>query len=128
MTKKKILIVDDKPDILRLAVLRLKNLGYDIVTAVDGSKAYDIIQNEELDLILLDLIMPLMYGTEICKRVKNDENLKHIPIILFTAHSDIMTAEKAKNFGADGYITKPFEPEELVIKIEEFLAQGAPAD
>ena len=125
MDKKKILIVDDEPDILRLTSLRLRKLGYDVLTAVDGKEALDAIRNENPDLVLLDLLIPFMNGAEVCEQVKNDKTLKHIPIILFTAHSDTMTAEKAKKLGAEDYIIKPFDPEELTDKVEEILAQGA---
>lgn len=114
MDKKTILIVDDEPDILRLTSLRLKKLGFDVITAVDGKQALDVIRNEKPDLVLLDLALPLLNGDEVCKRIKKDEKVKHIPIILFTAHSDTMTAEKAKEFGADDYIIKPFDPDELI--------------
>jgi CheY-like chemotaxis protein len=77
-------------------------------------------------LVLLDLVMPFMNGAEVCERIKNDKTLKHIPIILFTASgSGAMTAEKIKKVGADDYIVKPFEPEELAGKVEEILAQRA---
>jgi DNA-binding response OmpR family regulator len=125
MAKKKILIVDDEPDILRLASLRLKKLGYDVIMAIDGKKALDVIRSEKPDLVLLDLLLPVMNGTDVCKKTKNDEKLKHIPIVLFTAHSDSMTAERAGKFGADDYVVKPLAPEELVDKIEDVLAQGA---
>jgi len=125
MDKKKILIVDDEPDILRLISLRLRKLGYDVLTAVDGKEALDAIRNENPDLVLLDLLIPFMNGAEVCEQVKNDKTLKHIPIILFTAHSDTMTAEKTKKLGAEDYIVKPFVLEELTDKVEEILAQGA---
>ncbi len=125
MAKKKILIVDDEPDILRLASLRLKKLGYNVIMAIDGKEALDAIRSEKPDLVLLDLILPVMNGADVCKKTKNDEKLKHIPIILFTAHSDSMTAEKTKEFGADDYIIKPFDPEELMNKIERILMEGA---
>jgi len=125
MDKKKILIVDDEPDILRLISLRLRKLGYDVLTAVDGKEALDAIRNENPDLVLLDLLIPFMNGAEVCEQIKNDKTLKHIPIILFTAHSDTMTAEKAKKLGAEDYIVKPFVLEELTDKVEEILAQGA---
>ena len=125
MDKKKILIVDDEPDILRLTSLRLRKLGYDVLTAADGKEALEIITNEKPDLVLLDLLMPFMDGAEVCKRVKNDKKLRHIPIILFTAHSDTTIPEKTKKLGAEDYIVKPFDPEELTYKVEEILAQGA---
>ena len=125
MTKKKILFVDDEPDILMLASIRLKKLGYDVVMAVNGKEALDAIRSEKPDLVLLDLILPVMNGADVCKKIKYDEKLKHIPIILFTCHCDLMTAGKAKKIGADDYIIKPFDPKELRDKIENILAQGA---
>ena len=123
MDKKKILIVDDEPDILRLTSLRLKKLGYDVLTAISGKEALDIMRDEKPDLVLLDLILPVVTGADVCKKTKNDEKLKHIAIILFTAHSDTMTSEKAKEFGADDYIIKPFDPDELIAKINNALTE-----
>jgi OmpR family response regulator RpaB len=126
MDKKKILVVDDEPGILKVTSIRLEKLGYNVLTAVDGKEALDTIRSENPDLVLLDLVMPFMNGAEVCEQIKNDEKLKHIPIILFTASgSGAMTAEKIKKIGADDYIVKPFEPEELAGKVEEILAQRA---
>ena len=123
MDRKVILIVDDEPDILRLASLRLKKLGFDVITAVDGREAVRIVKSKKPDLILLDLALPLLSGDEVCRKLKNDEKLKHIPIILFTASSSTMTAEKAKRFGADDYTIKPFDPDELIAKINNALME-----
>jgi two-component system, OmpR family, alkaline phosphatase synthesis response regulator PhoP len=124
MNEKKILIVDDEPDVLKLTSLRLEKLGFKVLTAANGKDALDTIRKEKPDLAMLDLIMPIMYGSEICKLVKSDENLKHIPIILFTAYSEIMTDEKAKSIGADSYIAKPFDARELFNKVEQLLTAG----
>lgn len=123
MDKKTILIVHDEPDILRLTSLRLKKLGFDVITAVDGREAVHVVKSKKPDLILLDLALPLLSGDEVCKKIKNNEKLKHIPIILFTASSNTMTAEKAKRFGADDYIVKPFDPDELSAKIDNALTE-----
>jgi CheY-like chemotaxis protein len=126
MDKKKILVVDDEPGILKVTSLRLEKLGYNVLTAVDGKEALDTIRSENPDLVLLDLVMPFMNGAEVCEQIKNDTALKHIPVILFTASgSCAMTAEKVKKVGADDYIVKPFEPEELGGKVEGILARGA---
>ncbi len=122
MDKKRILIVDDSPDTLTLTSLTLKKFGYDTLTARNGREAFEIIQKEKPDLVLLDLIIPIVYGNGLCKRIKSDEELKHIPIILFTAYSDVITIEKAKEFGADDYIVKPFTTEELLEKVDKALA------
>jgi len=115
---KRILIVDDEPDVLKLAAFRLKKWGYEIITAIDGQMGLDMIRSEKPDLVLLDLRLPNMDGTDVCRQVKNDEALKHIPIILFTATADIAVAETAKEVKADDYIVKPFEPEQLLEKIK----------
>jgi OmpR family response regulator RpaB len=126
MDKKKILVVDDEPGILKVTSIRLKKLGYNVLTAVGGKEALDTMRRENPDLVLLDLVMPFMNGAEVCEQIKNDKTLKHIPIILFTASgSGAMTAEKIKTVGADDYIVKPFEPEELTDKVEEILDRGA---
>jgi CheY-like chemotaxis protein len=126
MDRKTILVVDDEPDILRVTSIRLKKLGYNVLTAVDGKQGLDTMRREKPDLVLLDLVMPSMDGAEVCEQLKNDKVLKHVPIILFTAGgSPAMTDEKVKQFGADDYIVKPFEPEEFTGKVEKILAQGA---
>ena len=126
MDKKKILVVDDEPDVLRVTSIRLKKLGYNVLTAAGGKESLDTMRSENPDLVLLDLVMPFMNGAEVCEQIKNDKTLKHIPIILFTASGNgAMTAEQIKKIGADDYIIKPFEPEELMGKLEEILAQGA---
>jgi CheY-like chemotaxis protein len=126
MDKKKILVIDDEPDILKVTSIRLKKLGYNVLTAVNGKQGLDTIRREKPDLVLLDLVMPSMNGAEVCEQIKNDKVLKHIPIILFTASgSAAVTDEKIKKFGADDYIIKPFEPEEFRGKVENILAQGA---
>lgn len=99
MDKKKILIVDDEPDTLMLTSMRLKKFGYETLTAANGYDAIKIIEKEKPDLLLLDLVMPITYGTELCRHIKNNEQLKHIPIILFTAYDDIITAQKAESLG-----------------------------
>ena len=118
---KKILIVDDEPDILKVVTFRVKKLEYEVVTATNGQEALDLIQKEEPDLILLDIELPVMNGYEVCQRVKTNEKLKHIPIIFLTASSASKIAEKVKEFNADDYLIKPFDSEELLKKIKNFI-------
>ncbi len=118
---KKILIVDDEPDVLKVAMFRLKKAGYEILTALDGQTALSSIRNEKPDLILLDLRLPVLDGPEVCKQVKNNEELKQIPIILFTATTDTTAAVEAEGLEADDYIIKPFEPEELFEKVKNII-------
>ena len=118
---KKILVVDDEPDILKVVTFRVKKLEYEVVTATNGQEALDLIQKEEPDLILLDIELPVMNGYEVCQRVKTNEKLKHIPIIFLTASSASKIAEKVKEFNADDYLIKPFDSEELLKKIKNFI-------
>ena len=123
MDKKKILIIDDEPDILKLTSLRLRKLGYDVLTAVDGEKGFESIRDKKPDLVLLDLMLPVASGADVCRRVKKDEQLKNIPIILFAAGSNTIVAERAETLGAEDYIVKPFDPEELINKVECILTE-----
>jgi DNA-binding response OmpR family regulator len=119
---KKILVVDDEPDLLDLATVRLKKLGYEIFEAVDAEEALAILQTNIPDLILLDLLLPKMQGDELCKKLKSNDKFKDVPIILFTASAirpDL--PGKIKEMKADDCIMKPFEPQELIGKIKKFI-------
>lgn len=123
MNKKKILVVDDELDMLKLMSLRFERSGYDVIKATNGREALRLMRNEKPDLVILDFLMPVMTGDKVCKRSKNDEALKDIPIILFTVNTDTVTIEKARNLGASDCMTKPFDPEELMSKVERLLAE-----
>ena len=118
---KKILVVDDEPDILKVVTFRLKKAGYDIKTAEDGQKALEEIKKEKPDLIFLDLRLPIIDGYEVCRRLKSDEALKKIPVIFLTASTAPTVASKAEEFKADDFLIKPFEPEELLKKVKKFI-------
>jgi CheY-like chemotaxis protein len=120
--RKKILVVDDEPDIMKVATLRLKHLGYEIIPAVDAEEALVLLENNAPDLILLDLLLPKMQGDELCKKLKSDDKFKNIPVILFTASAIRPSIpEMIKEMGADDCIFKPFEPQELLSKIKRFI-------
>lgn len=121
---KKIMLVDDEPEILDLVEMRLKSFGYDVVTAEDGRRALELLDEyEKPDLILLDVMMPGRDGYEVCNEIKTNEKTANIPVILFTAKPE--QKEKLKSnydfMAADDYILKPFEPEDLLIKIKRFI-------
>lgn len=119
---KKILIVDDEPDLLDVVTLRLRHAGYEITDAIDAESAILSLQKDLPDLVLLDLLLPKMQGDELCRKLKADDKFKHIPIILFTA-SVVRPANKKelKAMGADDCIMKPFQPEDLITKIEKYI-------
>jgi two-component system alkaline phosphatase synthesis response regulator PhoP len=122
MAKKKILVVDNEPDILKIVTFRLGKMGYEVLTAADGQEGLDLIREKKPNLVLLDLRLPVLDGNEVCKQVKSDEKLKKIPIILLTATDSIgKNAEKAKELGANDYMMKPFDLDKLVEKIKKYI-------
>jgi two-component system alkaline phosphatase synthesis response regulator PhoP len=117
---KKILIVDDEPDLLKVACFRLKKSGYQIFSATNGQEALEVIGREYPDLVLLDVKLPLLNGPEVCAIMKKDEKLRNIPVILFTASTQNIE-ENTEACGAQGYIVKPFTAEELLGEIKKFI-------
>jgi len=117
---RKLLVVDDESDILRVVVFRLKKYGYEVHSATDGKSALDMAPRVAPDLIVLDYRMPGMNGLEVCRRLKDNADTRHIPVLIFTASSDDM-AERMRESGADGYLLKPVEPNQLFAAIEEKL-------
>lgn len=118
---KKIMIVDDEPDLVAVTSFRLKKHGYNILTASNGQEALDMIKKESPDLVLLDLRLPLISGQDVCKKIKSDPELKNIAVIIFTASASIDIIEKAKTLGADDHLIKPFDSEQLLSTVKKFI-------
>ena len=119
--QKKILIVDDEPDIAKVTMLRLKNAGYQVINAVNGIQALEIIEAERPDLILLDLGLPDIGGAEVYQRMQKNKAIKDTPVIVFSAkHSTEITKEELE-MPVEGFLSKPYEPVELLTKIREAL-------
>jgi len=116
----KILLIEDELDLVEVTKMRLEKSGYEVVTVPSGEAALGLVQNNPPNLILLDLLLTGMRGEDFCKKLKGDANLKHIPIILFTASASDLP-KIVKEVGADDYITKPFEPEDLLSKVKKFI-------
>ena len=121
MANKKILLVDDEPELIEMVKLRLEANGYEVITAGDGLEALDKARSENPCLILLDLMLPKMDGYRVCRTLKFDQKYKDISIIIFTARAQESDEKLSKEVGADAYITKPFEPQKLLDKIRELL-------
>ena len=119
---KKILIADDRPEVVELVRVTLEGEDYEIVDASNGEETLRKARLEKPDLVLLDVVMPKMDGFEVCRKLKKDPQTKEIPIIMLTAKGQEADKEKGREVGASGYITKPFSPSALLIKIEEILA------
>ena len=116
-----VLVIDDEPDILRIVTFRLKKLGYEIYSAVNGEDGLNLIKKLKPDLVFLDIRMPILSGYDVCEIVKKDEELKSIPIVFLTATTTSTVIEKTIEYKADDYLIKPFEPEALLGKVKKFL-------
>ncbi len=114
----KILIVDDEPTIVELAQLYLQQEGFEISSAADGVEALVQVRRERPDLLILDLMLPELDGWEVCKRLRAETN---IPVIMLTARSDDVDKIVGLELGADDYVTKPFNPRELVARVKAVL-------
>ena len=121
----KILVIEDEKDIADLVTYNLKNSGFHVLVAQDGQQALEIARREHLDLVLLDLMLPRMDGTEVCKFLKRDENTREIPIIMLTAKAGEIDRIVGLELGAEDYITKPFSPRELVLRVRAVLRRTA---
>jgi len=118
---KKVVIIDDEPDIVELLVINLKKNGFIAKGYNDAHNFIKSLKNEIPDLILLDLMLPDADGFEICKYLKREENYSKIPVIMLTARSEEMDKIIGLEIGADDYIIKPFSPRELVARVKAVL-------
>jgi len=126
--KAKILVVDDEPDALELIGFNLKNAGYDVITAEDGAAAVKKARSQKPDLILLDLMIPEIDGLEVCKILRRDDATSGIPIIMVTAKAAELDRVLGLELGANDYVTKPFSPRELVLRVKNLLQRNAPPE
>ena len=126
-TPKKILTCDDEPNIVRLIQVNLQKQGYDVYTAYNGRECLERVEEILPDLIVLDLMMPEMTGFEVLERLKADERYASIPVIMLTARTQDQDVLRGWQAGVECYLTKPFNPGELVTFIKRIFAV-APAD
>jgi len=120
----KILIVDDEDHLRMLIEQTLEELeddGVELMTATNGEEALDLIVNEKPNLVFLDVMMPKMNGIEVCRKVKQELKLNDVFIIILTAKGQELDKQKGKDVDADIYMTKPFDPDELLEKAKEVL-------
>ncbi len=119
---KKILVVDDEQDIIKVLHVRLGAVGYEVISAENGLEGLEKAKREKPDLILLDVMMPCMHGFDALQRLKDNKKTTSIPVIMLTAKDDKGAISKAKALGAKDYLTKPFNSEALLDSIERCLA------
>ncbi len=120
---KKILIVDDEPSIIVPVQFLMEQNAYDVLVAFSGEEAMEVIEENQPDLILLDIMLPVIDGFEVCQRVRENPQWNKIKIILLTALGSDANVEKGLALGADAYITKPFSNIEIVDKVKELLEE-----
>jgi len=126
--KPKILVVDDEPDALEVLGFKLREAGFTPIFADDGAGALTAVRAEKPDLIVLDLMLPEIDGLEVCKILRRDPTTATIPILMLTAKAAEMDRVLGLELGADDYVTKPYSPRELVLRIRKLLKRGQPAD
>lgn len=124
MPKTRIIVIDDDPDIRDVLSLTLTEEGYDVLEAENGLEGVEIIKNKAPNLVIVDYNMPKMTGPELCAIIKKDILLSHMPIIMLTGKSDVSDKVSGINAGADDYLVKPFEPQELLARIKMILRRS----
>lgn len=120
----KILVVDDEANIVELIKFSLEQKGYEVITAYDGKQAKELINSEQLDLVLLDLMLPELDGFQLCKYIRETERYKNLPIIMITAKNHEKDKYDGFEYGADDYVTKPFSVKELVQRVKAVLRRS----
>jgi len=124
MTRERVLVVEDEPDILEVIEHNLRREGYRVLTAADGSEGLRLARRDAPDLVLLDVMLPGLDGVEVCRRLKEDPLTRPIPIIMVTARGDESDVVLGLGVGADDYVAKPFSPRELTARIKAVLRRG----
>jgi phosphate regulon transcriptional regulator PhoB len=122
---KKILVVDDEPDLVELVTYNLRKEGFDVSSAADGETALHMIREKGYDLVILDLMLPGIQGMELCRILRNDPKTEGLPIIMVTAKEEEIDKVLGLEIGADDYIAKPFSPRELVARVKAVLRRTA---
>jgi two-component system phosphate regulon response regulator PhoB len=122
---KTILIVEDERDVVDLLILNLRKAGgFAISVAADGAAGLQKARTEKPAFVILDLMLPKMSGLEVCKVLKNDPETRHIPIMMLTAKAEEIDRIVGLEFGADDYVTKPFSPREVLLRIQAIMRRG----
>jgi len=118
---KKILVIDDEPDLCELVRVNLDQAGYRVETAASGRNALNELRRSKPDLVVLDLMLPDISGTELCRKIRADSTLSDLPIIMLTAKATEVDRIVGLELGADDYVTKPFSPRELTLRVAAVL-------
>ena len=120
---KRILVADDEPDVRELVVYRMRRSGYEVIEAKNGEEAYDLAVQHVPDLIVADVMMPRVDGYELTRRLRAETTTQRIPVILLTAKTQEADVSQGFDAGADDYLKKPFNPDELVARVRAVLGR-----
>lgn len=123
MTANKILVADDEIHIIHVVAIKLRNNGYDVLSASNGAEAYELACTEKPDIIVTDYQMPLMTGIEMIEKLRANDDTKDIPVVLLTARSFAVTKEQQEALGVSACLSKPFSPKELLKTLQDILHQ-----
>lgn len=121
MAERRVLVVDDEIHIVHVVAIKLRNNGYEVITANNGAEALELAHRESPDIIVTDYQMPVMSGIELVKELRENEDTRSIPIILLTARSFAISKEEQESLGISTCLSKPFSPRELLGDIEDIL-------
>ena len=125
MSGKKILVVDDEIHIVHVVAIKLRNNGYEVISAENGSEAFELACEERPDMIVTDYQMPVMTGLELVEKLRQCDQTKNVPVILLTARNFAISQEQQEQLQISGCLSKPFSPKELLGNIEDILYQQA---
>jgi len=124
--KFRVLLVDDEPGIIKMVGKRLEIEGYEVLLAMDGQEGLKLAQTQQPDLIILDLMLPKLNGYEVCTMLKQDTRYQKIPIAMFSAKAQSKDEQLGLECGADAYIRKPFQAQELLEQVKALLQRPLP--
>jgi DNA-binding response OmpR family regulator len=122
--KKKLILIEDEEDIAALIKLQAEAFGYKLYVEVDGVNGYRAVEREKPDLLILDLMLPGENGLDVCRKIKGNPELKHIPIIILSAKGEELDVVLGLELGADDYVAKPFSPKILFSRVKAVLRRG----
>ncbi len=124
MDAKKVVVIEDDPDILELIEYNLRREGFEVATAISGRSGLSVIGREKPDIVLLDLLLPGLDGLDVCRRLRSVATTRDVPVIMVTARGEERDVVEGLAAGADDYVHKPFSPRELIARVRAVLRRG----
>lgn len=123
MKRNRILVVEDEESLLKLESILLSSKGYTVTGVMDGRSALEEVKANRPDLVILDIMLPEIDGFEVCRRIKEDPDTSHIPVLILTAKKNSQDMERGRQVGCDVYMTKPFKSAKVLDMVQELLSR-----